>query len=1259
MPISWPRVEPGPGTSELRRYLKERLPEYMVPAVFVTLESLPLTPNGKLDRKALPKPDQTRPELEEEFVLPRSDGERRLAEIWSQVLGVEHVGIHDNFFELGGDSILSIQIVSKANQAGLSLTPKDVFQHPTVAKLALTSGSSAASETEQSLRASLPQRQSAEREGTTSSEFPLAGLDEATLAHALGDDRHVADVYPLSPIQQGLLFHSLLQRTAKTYFIQLRIIVRGDLRVPAFQRAWQQVMDRHDVLRTSFRHQGLPQPLQVVQQQVEIPFDQQDWRELAAVEQKARLHSFLAADRERGFELSRAPLMRLTLLQVSNDTYEFVWSYHHLLLDGWSVPLILKDVLSCYEAATKGTELRLEHPRPYRDYIAWLGGQEFSAAKVFWQEALRGFTAPTSLGVEDAKNVRSDKSLPYEDRWIELSGSSTEALRSFGRRNHVTLNTLLQGAWGILLSRYCGEQDVLFGATVSGRSIPLAGIDSMVGIFINTLPVRARVSEEKSVLTYLRELQAHHLEARRFEYTPLVELRGWSEVPAGVPLFESVMVVENYPVDEALQRQSSGLEFQPADLDVSELTNYPVTVLAVQGRQLSLRISCDSGRFDGATIERMLGHFKRLLEGMVSDPEQRVSDLPMLSESEQRQLLEEWNATDATYPQGETIHELFEAQVERTPDQVALVVGDARLSYRELNARANQLAHHLRELGVGPQVLVGVCVERSVEMVVGLLGILKAGGAYVALDPAYPEARLQFMLEDTQVPVLLTQERLTGRLPAHPAHRICLDTEWARIAGESAIDAGWEVPANALSHVIYTSGSTGRPKGVAIEHRNVVTLLRWSREHYSSEDLAGVLASTSICFDLSVWEFFVPLAWGGTVHVVQHALRLPELATAHAVTLVNTVPSAMAELVRLGGVPPSVRRVNLAGEPLQPDLVKKLYELGTVDQVCDLYGPSEDTTYSTFAHRVLGGPATIGRPIANTQVYLVNGELQPVPIRVTGEVHLGGDGLARGYLHRPDVTAERFIPDPFGRRPGGRLYRTGDLSRYLDDGNVEFQGRRDHQVKIRGFRIELGEIEAALTAHPSVREAVVLARQDGSPDTSASSQTDKRLVAYLVSERQPGPGTAELRSYLKERLPDYMVPAVFVTLDALPLTPNGKLDRKALPSPDQTRPELERALVEPRTDTEATVASIWRDLLRVEKIDVHQDFFELGGHSLIATQLASRVRQAFGIELPLDEVFKASTVASFAERIDNASWALEGLQLQADSVGSDLEEGEI
>nr|QEO74372.1 condensation domain-containing protein [uncultured bacterium] len=1036
------------------------------------------------------------------------------------------------------------------------------------------------------------------------------------------------DLYPLSPMQRGMLFHALYEADSPVYFEQVSYKLRGQLNLSAFERAWQHVVDRHPVLRTSFHYKGLDEPLQMVRRKAKVPLVTEDWTELGPARQQERLHAFLIEDRKRGFQLDKAPLLRLAVFRLNADTHQLVWSHHHLLLDGWSVSHVIKEVLALYGALCRGEDLRLERSRPYRDYIAWLGKQDLSAAEGFWRNTLKGFSAPTPFGVDRMVGQELGAASEYGRQQTELSESTTQALASFAREHLLTTNTILQAAWASLLSRYSGEEDVVFGSTVSGRPSALVGVDSMVGLFINAVPVRVGARRELSVLSLLHQLQKQQQEAREYEYTPLAQIQRWSDVPSGRPLFESLLVFENYPLDQGGVGQLEGLEV--TGTTSFEMTNYPLIVLAVPGRRLSLRVGYDRRRFDDATIERMLEHLERLLKGLVSDPDRRVSELTMLSESEQRQLLVEWNATDAAYPQAETIHQLFEAQVQRTPDQVALVVGNARVSYRDLNARANQLARHLRSLGVGPQVLVGVCVERSVEMVVGLLAILKAGGAYVALDPTYPEARLRFMLEDTEVPVLLTQERLTDRLPAYPGHRICLDREWARISGEPEFDAEWEVPSNTLSYVIYTSGSTGRPKGVAIEHRSVVTLLHWSRDHYSSAELAGVLASTSICFDLSVWELFVPLAWGGTVHLAQHVLQLPELATAYAVTLINTVPSAMTELVRLGAVPASVRRVNLAGEPLTIDLVNRLYALGVVDQVSDLYGPSEDTTYSTFAQRVAGGPATIGRPIANTQVYLLNRETQPVPIRVAGELHLGGNGLARGYLHRPDITAERFVPDSFGSRPGGRLYRTGDISRYLDDGNLEFLGRLDHQVKIRGFRIELGEIETVLASHPSVRDVVVLARDEGSAEPSSSCQDSKRLVAYLVAEQEPAPGTAELRSYVKERLPDYMVPAVFVTLDSLPLTPSGKLDRKALPAPDQGRPELEDDFVLPRNEGERVLAEIWSQVLRVAQVGIHDNFFELGGDSILSIQIVSKANQA-GLRLTPKDVFQYPTVAELVQ----------------------------
>jgi amino acid adenylation domain-containing protein len=598
-------------------------------------------------------------------------------------------------------------------------------------------------------------------------------------------------------------------------------------------------------------------------------------------------------------------------------------------------------------------------------------------------------------------------------------------------------------------------------------------------------------------------------------------------------------------------------------------------------------------------------------------------------------LLVEWNDTRLAYPREKCIHHLFEEQVERSPDSVALVFEDERLTYRELNSRANQLAQHLQSLGVGPEILVAICVERSPDMVVGLLGVLKAGGAYLPLDPDYPRERLAFMLEDAQVSVLLTTSRQRDALPAHTARVVCLDADRAEIARQSDARPRSPVSARNLAYVLFTSGSTGRPKGVAIEHRSASAMLHWVREVFPPQDLAGMLASTSLSFDLAVFELFGALSWGGCVFLAQNALQFPTMPAAQQVTLINTVPSAISQLLRSGDIPPSVRTVNLAGEPLLARVVDQLYEYPSIQRVFDLYGPSEDTTYSTFALRQAGGAEIIGRPVHNTRVYLLDEDLQPVSIGAPGELYLGGDGLARGYLNRPALTAGRFIPNPFAAegQAGTRLYKTGDLARYRPDGNLQFIGRVDHQVKLRGFRVELGEIEAALRRHPALKETVVLARQDAPGE-------DKRLVAYIVPEDEASsPSVSELRDFLRQGLPDYMLPSAFVALEALPLTPNAKIDRAALPAPPRERPALDQALAAPRSATEKGLLEIWELVLQLQGLGIYDNFFELGGHSLLATQVTSHMRDVFQVNLPLRTFFQGPTIAELAQNVETAQGA--------------------
>ncbi|HET8781192.1 MAG TPA: amino acid adenylation domain-containing protein [Pyrinomonadaceae bacterium] len=805
------------------------------------------------------------------------------------------------------------------------------------------------------------------------------------------------------------------------------------------------------------------------------------------------------------------------------------------------------------------------------------------------------------------------------------------ALQRLSRQRGVTTFMTLLAAFQTLLHRYTGLDDIVVGTPVANRT--RIETESLIGFFANTLVLRGDVSGDPSFDDLLARVRTLTLEAHAHQDVPfelLVEELQPERDLNRTPLFQIMLVMQNTP---SAVIDLPGVRVEQLELDSTAPKFDLILFLKESDGGLIASWEYNPTRFDAETIKGLASHFETLLESAVADPHQRISRLKMLSDDERLRVVTEFNTTAVEYPRESGMHELFEAQVARTPRATALVHNNERLSYEELNERANQLAHYLSGLGVGPETLVGVLLERSPLMIVAMLGVLKSGGAYVPLDSSYPRERLQFTLKDARAHVLLTQADWLDALPDHEARLlnvVCLDKQWPEIAGERTDNLPQSVADNALAYVIYTSGSTGRPKGVAIEHRSVVAFLHWAKEQFSTDHLAGVLASTSICFDLSVFEIFVPLSVGGKIILAANALELPSLTAAREVTLINTVPSAMTELVRLNALPESVRVVNLAGEPLQNVLVQSVYAHEQIEQVLNLYGPSEDTTYSTWTQIEKGSEEapTIGRPVANTQAYLLDAHLHLTPIGVAGELYLGGFGLARGYLNRPELTAERFVPDPFSGAPDGRLYRTGDLARYLPDGRLEYLGRLDHQLKLRGFRIELGEIETVLRDNSTVRDAVVVAHET---DTG-----DKQLVAYVVAANSHVPTTKELRIYLQERLPKYMVPAFFVALDELPLTPNGKVDRRALPAPAEIALEPTLAHVTPRTHVEKELAQVWQQLLNRSRVGIHDNFFELGGHSLLATQVISRVRERFKIEIPLRSIFEASTIADLAERIEHS-----------------------
>jgi amino acid adenylation domain-containing protein/non-ribosomal peptide synthase protein (TIGR01720 family) len=1079
---------------------------------------------------------------------------------------------------------------------------------------------------------------SAQMHRRTTIERLAASFMAALRSLIVGNQALPAKIYPLSPMQQGLLFHSLYTPQAGVYIEQLSCTLQGRLQILAFQQVWQRVLNHYQSLRTAFLWENCHHPLQVVCQNVEVPWQSIDWQQLSAGEQQAQRSIYLREERARGFDLTRAPLMRLTLIQLAPERYDFHWSFHHLLLDGWSISLVLNDVFTLYEACVqKRTCLPAHHPS-YSEYIDWVQQQDISQAQAFWRRKLTGFTAPTSLRVASSKRAAGAPGSQEQRIW--LSEKLTSDLQSLGRLHHLTLNTLMQGAWALLLSQYSGTNDVVFGSVVSGRPVGLAHADSMVGLCMNTLPVRVLIQPQTPLLPWLQALQLELIEARRYEYSPLSQIQKCSDVPGGQPLFESLLAFENYPFASSLDETHGSIEVQ--DLQILEQVSYPLTITVVPARRLSLRLSYDSQRFDSATITRMAGQYQALLEAIGANPEQPLARYSLLTKAEEQQILLDWNKTQTSYPQATCIHQLFEAQASRTPDALAITAQRTQLTYQEVNLRANQVAHYLRKQTLESEEPVGLCIEDVEQLVIGMLAILKAGGAYVPLDPQYPAERLSFMLQDTRARLILTQESLRPRLPVQAAHILCLDTAWTTLARERTTTPHNRSHAYNLAYIIYTSGSTGRPKGVAIPHRAVNRLVcntNYVQIHPS--DRIAQVSNTS--FDAVTFEIWGALLQGAQLvgssrEIIFSPQNVASYLHEQAITIMFVTTALFNQLVSdLPTVFQSLRYLLSGGEAVDPRWVRAALTHGQPGQFLYVYGPTENTTFSSwYPVQEVAETATtlpIGRPIANTQLYLLDAQLQPVPVMLPGELYIGGDGLTRGYLHCPDITADRLVPHPFSTTPGARLYKTGDMARYLPGGAIEFLGRRDHQVKLHGFRIELEEIATLLQQHPALQDAVVLLRSD--------NPGEKRLVGYVVFQAGRQETGSDLREYLRAKLPVYMLPSTFVVLKILPLTPNGKVDRQALPAPGSSRPGLKEAYVPPRTPTEATLAAIWLRVLGLSRVGVCDNFFELGGDSILCFQIIAQAHQS-GLHLTPKHIFDHPTIARLAE----VASPLEGVALE-------------
>jgi amino acid adenylation domain-containing protein len=1212
-------------SSELQRFLRAKLPDYMVPGVFVALDAMPLTTIGKVDRRALPIPDHSDSDPGDTYVAPRSWIEETLAGIWASVLGVDRVGIHNNFFELGGDSVLAIRMVARSAASGVTITPRQMFEYQTIAQLAeVATDCEPRGEAQHEATEVAAQRREAWA-GYTPSDFPLVRLDQRQVDRLVGSRQDIEDVYPLSPMQEGMLFHSLFAQQSGMYVGYASFVVEGRLDLEAFTQAWQHVLDRHAILRTRFAWEGLPTPLQVVFEHVAVPIEHLDWRALPPEDQHERRTKLIQSDLQRGYDLRTAPLLRLYTLRLANEHFQVIWSMHHAIMDGWSMPLVFDDLWHAYDAIQHTREPGLPASRPYRDYIAWLQAQDPAPSEKFWRDHLRGFTTPGRLGVDRAPTELAQVE-QYAQQQLRLPEATRQSAESFARQHQVTLHTLVQGAWALLLSQYGASRDVVFGTVVSGRPPTLADVESIVGLFINTLPARVSITPSTNLCEWLQGIQRQQIEMRDYGYAALTQIQQWSEVSLGQPLFESILVFENYATTQAAYRPSQGIVVRDAGGD--DQTNYPLTVVVTPGSDLNIVMSYRTDRFADSAVEGMLNHLRLLIERMIVAPDQPLGNYACIADADRTRILQEWNNTRFDVDVTLGIPERIAAWAERAPDAVAVAAGSSLLTFGDLNRRAEHLAARLRGLGVGEDTRVGICVERSIDMVIGLLAILKAGGAYVPMDPTHPRGRLIYMLDDAGTSILLTQRHLQHLVPERPT-TILIDEE-GEVEGLLAANAIGRAPSPlSLAYVIYTSGSTGEPKGVEVSRAALINRVAWYAAAYEITPEDRTSQFYSVAFDVCGWEIWPHLAAGASVHIIDDAIRtspheLQRWLLEQRITFCDVPTSVVEAMLDLDWPSDTALRcLQTGGQKL-----RRRSASGLPFRFVNNYGPTENTVTST-CYPVLPSdetdePIAIGTPIGNTEAYVLDAQGQLAPVGVPGELVLAGESLARGYLNRPGMTAERFIPNPLrASHPGARLYRTGDLARYLPSGNLEFLGRLDTQVKIRGFRVELGEIEAALATYPALHGAAVMVR-----DADADAQ---RLVAYVVPRNGTTPDDKKLGTFLKDQLPSYMVPDTFVVLDSLPLNRSGKVDYARLPAPAPL--VRSDSFVTPRTAVEEVIAAAWSTTLGVPRVGVEDNFFDLGGHSLLATRLMSQIHDVFHVDLPMRVLFEAPTVAGMAHAL--------------------------
>ncbi len=1196
------------GANELRRHLLETLPEYMVPSVYVVLDALPMTPSGKVDRKALPVPDAgLRATDADAYEAPRDEAEHMLEAIWCGVLGLVRVGIHDNFFALGGHSLLATQVMSRVRAAfGVDVPLRALFESPTIAGLAAQIMQTVAA-------AGVPVLQ--------------AGARGARV--------------PLSFAQQRLWFLDRLEPGLALYNMPMAVRLCGTLHGQALEQALNEIVRRHEVLRTAFPMID-GEPLQVIAGQLHLDLPVIDLCELAPDERERVVTRLASEEGAHAFDLAHGPLLRVKLLRTDADAHVLLLNMHHIVSDGWSMTVLFRELAQLYAAGVAGRPSPLPPlSLQYADYAvwqrSWLQGEVLERQLDYWRRRLDGLTV---------LDLPTDRPRPAQRRFrgghvtLELPEETARRCEHLARQESVTMFMLLLTAFQVLLHRYSGQTDIAVGSPIAGRN--RVDLEDLIGFFVNTLVLRVDLGGDPTVreaLMRVREMTLGAYTHQDLPFEKLVQVLRSARDLTHSPMFQVMFAMQDAGSDDL---QLPGLTASALPI-AGAGAKFDLILFAQHTRTgIVLALEYDSDLFDVQTAQRMLQHLRVLLEGMTADPTQTVSALSLLTPQERTLVLEQWNATASVYPRDRCIHELFVERVQRSPDAVALACGELQVTYAELNRRANRLAHHLQELGIGPEVPVGVYLDRSPELVVAVLAILKAGGAYVPLDPAYPQARIQFMLDDAGAPAVIVDESLRDALGGYGGTIVCPALLHEAIGRQPDTDPPNRTHADQLANIIYTSGSTGVPKGVEVLHRGVTRLVL-GNDYVEFGPQQVFLQLAPISFDASTFELWGALLHGATCVIfperVPTTRALGAVLARHRVTTVwLTATLFNAILDDAPHILTGVRQLLTGGEALSPVHVRRALERLPETQLINGYGPTESTTFAcchTIARVPMPETASIpiGRPIRNTRVYVLDASMQPVPVGVGGELWIGGDGLARGYRRRPELTAERFVADPYGSALSARLYRTGDRARWLADGTIEFLGRIDEQVKIRGCRIEPGEIEAQLAQHPQVRHVAVVARED--------RPGDRRLVAYVVASG-PDADAAALHAALAARLPEYMIPSAFIFLPALPRTANGKLDRAALPPPGQGD-DARVSYVAPRDVVEEWMTQVWSELLGVDRVGIYDNFFALGGHSLLAVKLMERIRQQYQQDPPLALLFQAGTVARLShivrERVQLAPWS--------------------